>query len=74
MLETLKNLILDYVDVDPDLIEPDASLRADLGATSFDLMNIVVAVEEAFGLTVPNEALTDVHTVGDVMRLIEAAA
>lgn len=74
MLEILKNLILDYVEVDPDLIQLDASLRADLGATSFDLMNIAVAVEETFGLTVPNEALTDVHTVGDVMRLIEAAA
>ena len=72
MFETLKNIILDYVDVDPDLITEDASLRSDIGATSFDLMNIAVAVEEKFGLIVPNEALTDVHTVGDVLRLIAA--
>ena len=73
MLETLKNIILDYVDVDPDAITEGASLRSDLGATSFDLMNIAVAVEETFGLTVSNEALTEMHCVGDMLRRIEAA-
>ncbi|MBQ7597724.1 MAG: acyl carrier protein [Clostridia bacterium] len=71
MLEQLKELICEYVELDPETITPEASLRYDLGATSFDLMNIAVAVEQTWNVSVPNNALTKIHTVGDILKLIE---
>ncbi len=70
MLETIRSIICDYVDVEPKAVTPEASLRSDLGASSFDLMNVAVAIEEEFGLSIPNSKLTVVKTVGDIITLI----
>lgn len=72
MLETVKEIILEYIEVEESEITADASLRYDIGATSFDLMNVAVAIEERFGLTVSDAELTGIKTVGDVVRLLEA--
>ena len=72
MLETLRSIICEYVDVDPAEIKESASLRNDLGATSFDLMNIAVAIEDTFGVTITNEALAGVHNVGELLPLLQA--
>lgn len=71
MLEKIINIICDYVDVDPETITADSSLRVDVGATSFDLMNIAVAMEAEFGLNVPDERLVTIKTVGDIAALVE---
>lgn len=73
MFETVKEIICDYVEVDPDEITPESSLRYDIGATSFDLMNIAVEIEERFGLSVPDNALHRIKTVGDIAELLERA-
>ena len=70
MLETIRSIICDYVDVAPEAVTPEASLRNDLGASSFDLMNVAVAIEEKFGISIPNSKLTVVKTVGDIMALL----
>ena len=72
MFEILKEIICEYVEVDPDDIKEDSSLRYDLGATSFDLMNIAGAVEERFELSVTDNSLKKIKTVGDIAeRLAE---
>ena len=70
MLETIRSIICAYVDVAPEAVTPEASLRNDLGASSFDLMNVAVAIEEKFGISIPNSKLTVVKTVGDIMALL----
>ncbi|MBE6772602.1 MAG: acyl carrier protein [Ruminococcaceae bacterium] len=73
MLETVKEIICDYVETDIDEITAESSLRYDIGATSFDLMNIAVEIEERFGLSVPDNALHRIKTVGDIAELLEKA-
>lgn len=73
MFETVKEIICDYVEVEIDEITPESSLRYDIGATSFDLMNIAVEIEERFGLSVPDNALHRIKTVGDIAALLEKA-
>lgn len=70
IFETLKEIICDYVEVDADEITMDSSLRYDIGATSFDLMNIADAVEERFGIKVTNTAVVKIKTVGDIAQLL----
>ena len=70
MLEKIIAIICEYVDVDPDSITAASSLRNDIGASSFDLMNIAVAVESEFGVSIPNSRLLTIKTVGDVVALL----
>ncbi len=71
MLDTIKEIICEYVEVDPDEITAESSLRYDLGASSFDLMNIAVAIEEKFHLNVPNKSFPKIKTVGDIVALLD---
>ncbi len=72
IFEILKDIICEYVDVDPDDIKEDSSLRYDLGATSFDLMNVADAIEEKFKVSVTNKSLKTIKTVGDIAELLSA--
>lgn len=74
MLETVKEIICEYVEVDIDDVTAESSLRYDIGATSFDLMNIAVAIEERFGLRVPDSVLPRIKTVGDIAELLTSEA
>lgn len=71
MLERMKEIICEYVDISPDDITEASSLRNDIGATSFDLMNIAVALEEEYHVSIPNERLITIKTVGDIIKAIE---
>ncbi|MBR3767622.1 MAG: acyl carrier protein [Clostridia bacterium] len=72
MFEALKEIICEYVDVDPEDVKEESSLRYDLGATSFDLMNVASAVEEKFKISVTDNSLKKVKTVGDIAELLAA--
>lgn len=71
MLATLKEIICEYVEVDPEQITPESSLRFDLGASSFDMMNIAVAIEEEFKVSVPNNSFPKIKNVGDIVTWLE---
>ena len=71
MLNEVKDIICEFVDIDPDLITPESSLRNDLGANSFDLMNIAVCIEEKYQTNIPNARLPMIKTVGDIVELLE---
>lgn len=72
IFETLKEIICEYVEVEADDIKEDSSLRYDLGATSFDLMNVANAVEETFNVSVTNTSIKKIKTVGDIAELLAA--
>ncbi len=72
MLQEIIEIICEYVEAEPETITAESSLRTDIGATSFDLMNIAVAIEEKYGVTVPDSALPTIKTVGDVISVLTA--
>ena len=71
MLQELIEIICEYVDVEPEAISAESNLRTDVGATSFDLMNVAVAIEEKYGVSVPNASFAKIKTVGDIIALLE---
>ena len=51
----------------------EASLSEDLGADSLDAVELNMAIEDAFGKAIPDEALAEFKTVGDIVRYLEKA-
>ena len=74
MLNELIDIICEFVEIEPEEITAESSLRNDIGASSFDLMNIAVEIERKYHITVPDDRLPLIKTVGDIAALIENAA
>ncbi len=73
MLQELIAIICEYVEAEPAEITMDSSLKNDIGATSFDLMNIGTAIEEKYQVKLTNKTFLKVKTVGDMVRFLEEA-
>ncbi|MFM7043952.1 MAG: acyl carrier protein [Ilumatobacteraceae bacterium] len=61
---------VEVLSVDADKVTPEASFGDDLDADSLDLVELVMALEEEFGVEVPENELEDVKTVGQAYNLV----
>ncbi|MEZ4511894.1 MAG: acyl carrier protein [Chloroflexota bacterium] len=68
----LKSIIVEQLGVDEDEVRPEASFTDDLGADSLDIVELVMAVEEAFGLEIPEEDVEEISMVRDAIAYLEA--
>lgn len=71
MLEKMKELIADQLSVEEDVITEASSFKDDLGADSLDLFELVMALEDEYGVEIPAEDLEKLSTVGDVMNYLK---
>lgn len=67
MLEKIKNIIVQYVDVKPEELTPEIEFRGDLGLTSLAMMNMLVEVEDEFGIEVEEDAALEFEKLQDLM-------
>ena len=72
MLETIRNIICSYVDIDPDEITESSKIRSDIGLNSFDLVNVAVDLENDYGISVDSKSFSGIKTIGDIMKYIES--
>ena len=72
MLERIKELVAENLGVDEADITETSSFKEDLGADSLDLFEMVMALEEEYGIEIPTEDLEKNATVGDVISYIES--
>ena len=72
-MKKLKSIIADVLNVDPDEITPDTTFSDDLGADSLDLYQILMGIEEEYGITVPQEQTENITTVAEALELIRKA-
>lgn len=66
----LRDLTIDVLDLRDDQIEPEARFADDLGADSLDLVELVEALEEEFGVRIDDEELADIGTVAEAYDLL----
>lgn len=71
MLERLTEIIREQTGDNAIVINEDTVLLADLGMSSFDLINAVCLIEDEFDVEIPDRVIKDFKTVGDVMDYIE---
>lgn len=74
MEERLKKLIGEQLGVDESKIVPSASFTDDLDADSLDLVELIMSLEEEFGVEIPDEDAEKIATVGDAMQYLQARA
>ena len=72
MLEKVKEIVADSLNVEESTLSEATSFKEDLGADSLDLFEMVMAFEEAFEVEIPSEDLEQITTVGDVVKYIES--
>jgi len=69
--ERVKQIIVEQLGVDEGEVTPTASFVDDLGADSLDTVELVMALEEAFGIEIPDEDAEKIATVQDAINYIE---
>ena len=70
MLDKIKEMVAENLGVDAATITEESSFKDDLGEDSLDLFELVMALEEEFGIEIPTEDLEQIATVGDVIKYI----
>jgi len=72
--DKVKEIIAKELEVDSKQLVPDAKFIEDLGADSLDIVELVMALEEEFGVDIPDEDADKLKTVGDAMKYLQEHA
>ena len=72
LFEKMKKLIADRLEIDESKITLDSSFRQDLGADSLDTYELVYAIEEELGISIPDEKANEFETVRDALEHIRS--
>ena len=68
--ERLRKIIAEQLGVEESKVEPDASFADDLQADSLDLVELIMSIEEEFGVEIPDEDAEKIATVGDALSYL----
>ena len=71
-LEKVQNILADQFEVAADSISADTNIVDDLGADSLDVVELIMSVEDEFGISIPDEDATELMTVGITVEYIQA--
>ena len=71
MFEKIRDILASQLDIDKETITPDIDIVEDLSADSLDVVEFITALESEFGIMIPQDSIQDVHTVGQVVEVIE---
>ena len=72
VLERVKKIVVENLEVDADKVVESASFIDDLGADSLDLVELVMAFEEEFNIEIPDDVQENIRLVGDAVTHIKA--
>ena len=71
--ERVIKIVIEHMGVYPDKVTPEASFLDDLGGDSLDVVELVMALEDEFGITIPDADVEKIGTVQDAIRYVEVA-
>ena len=72
--DRVKKIVVEHLGVEESSVTPEASFIDDLGADSLDIVELVMAFEEEFGVEIPDDAAEKITTVNDAISYIDANA
>lgn len=71
MFEKIQNIIVECLGVEAERVTEDAKVVDDLGADSLDVADVLVAIEDNLGITIAQDAVEHISTVGELVELVE---
>lgn len=72
MLERMKEIIAEQLNVNVEELKPETNFKEDLGVDSLDLFELVMALEEEFDTEIPSEDLEKIATINDIAEYLKA--
>jgi acyl carrier protein len=70
ILETISTKLAEQLGIDPEIISPDSNILEDLDADSLDAVELIMALEDEYGITIEAEQAEELFTVSDVAELV----
>ena len=70
--EKIRALLAEQLDIEPDRITMDSDILADFEADSLDMVEMVMPLDDEFGIEVPDDAIENLHTVGDIVQFVDS--
>jgi acyl carrier protein len=70
--DRIHSIVAEQLGIERADVTKDASILDDLGADSLDVVELVMTLEEAFDIEVPDDAVEEMRTIGDVQRFVES--
>ena len=71
VFEKLREIFANQFGVDPETITESTDIISDLGADSLDVVEMLMSLEDEYGITIEDEKVAEMKTVGDVVRCVE---
>lgn len=71
VFDKIQSLIVEQLDADAEAVTMEANIQDDLGADSLDIVDLITSIEDEFDIQIPDEAVDDIKTVGDIVRYVE---
>ena len=71
MFEKVKQILAEQLNVKADKIKPEIKIVEELGADSLDVVELLMSVEDQFGISVTDEEAVNLKTVNDIVTLLE---
>ena len=71
VFEKVRQILCDQLDLEEDKVTMDSDIVEDFEADSLDVVDLVMSLEDEFGIEIPDEEIENIKTVGDVVRYIE---
>ncbi|MBO4667601.1 MAG: acyl carrier protein [Bacilli bacterium] len=71
VFEKVQKIVAEQLNVELDKVQMETSFLEDLNADSLDQVELIMAVEDEFGIEVPDEVAQEIRTVGDIVRVLE---
>lgn len=73
IFESVQNILVEQLGVDADIVTMESNFIDDLNADSLDIVELVMAMEQEFGISIPDEDAEKIKSVGDAVEFIKAA-
>ena len=71
VFEDIRSLLAQQLEIDEKQISMDSNLVEDLGADSFDVSELMIIIEQKFGIEIPEDKILELHIVGNIVDYIE---
>ncbi len=71
MFETVKKLLIEQLNLKDVEILPTSNIKKDLGADSLDILQLLMTIEEQYGIVIPDEKLAEFDTIQDIVDYLE---
>ncbi len=72
MFEEIAKILAEQLGIPQSKVTPESDIVKDLGADSLDVVELLMTLEDNTGKTIPEDKVTDLKTVGDVVKLLES--